>query len=394
MAGPAYKLSHRWWYAAIAVLVVIASYAIQNIIAPYGMDFVSYWSAAKLTLAGDAAGAYDQALHRAVSASAADFAGQMPFPYPPPYLILVAPFGLIDFPIAAALWIALSVGMWWAVVRKVFPGHEALALAFPPVLVCGMIGQNGLLSASLLLLGMHWLPTRRFVAGVMFGCLAMKPQLACLIPLALLAAREWRALAGSVAGFAGLALLSLAVFGIGAWQGFFDMLPLYGSLAREGLVGWQRIASVYAMMRQIGLDPGPAVLVHALVATGAMLIVWTVWRHSADTILRGAALVTATMLISPYLYLYDHAMLIAAIIWALREGVSQRAIAALFGLSFLGFIQMAVAAPIANVMPVVPVMLLGMIAWRLRGGPATISRDPALPPARTRHSDPAPRSPA
>ncbi len=361
MSGSNFTLSHRWWYAAIAVLVVIASYAVQNMIRPYGMDFISYWAAAKLTLAGDAAAAYDQAVHRAVAAAAVNFEGQMPFPYPPPYLFLTAPFGLLDFPIAAALWIALLLVLWGVTIYRVFPGLLAPALAFPPILVCGIIGQNGALTAVLMILGLYWLPKRPFVAGLMFGCVALKPQLACLIPIALLAGREWRAIGGAITSFTGLAIASLIVFGLPAWQGFFGILPLYGTLAADGLVGWQRIASLYAAMRILGAPELLAATVHAVIAVVSIAMLWRTWSRPGDWLHRAAILVTATALISPYIYMYDHAMLFVAIVWAIRSGVSQRAIAVLYLVSFAGFVQMALPGIGVNVMALTPIVLFVLL---------------------------------
>ncbi len=359
---PKIALSHRWWYVAVAVIVVIASYAVQNMIRPYGMDFISYWAAAKLTLAGDAAGAYDQALHRAVAAGAASFEGQMPFPYPPPYLFLIAPFGLLDFSVAAALWIAVLLMLWGITIHRIFPGYVAPALAFPPILVCGIIGQNGALTAMLMILGLYWLPKRPFVAGLIFGCVALKPQLACLIPVALLAAREWRAIGGAIVSFVALAIASLLIFGLPAWQGFFGILPLYGTLAAEGLVGWQRIASLYAGLRILGVPELAAATAHAAVALIAIVMVWRIWSRTGDWLHRAAILATATALISPYIYMYDHAMLFAAVIFVMRSGVPQRAIAVLYLMSFGGFVQMALPEFGVNVMMLTPLALLFLLA--------------------------------
>src|SRR3546814_5650024 len=44
------------------------------------------------------------------------------------------------------------------------------------------------LSAAILLAGLHQLDRRPLVAGVLFGCMAYKPHLAVLLPVALLVA--------------------------------------------------------------------------------------------------------------------------------------------------------------------------------------------------------------
>ena len=58
------------------------------------------------------------------------------------------------------------------------------------------------------------------IAGIFIGCLTYKPQWGILIPVALLAAKEWRAFAGAAATTALLVGASIAVFGTGPWEAF------------------------------------------------------------------------------------------------------------------------------------------------------------------------------
>ena len=62
-----------------------------------------------------------------------------------------------------------------------------IAAAFPAVFVNIGHGQNGFLTAALLGGALHLLDRRPWLAGVLFGCLAYKPQFGVLIPFALLA---------------------------------------------------------------------------------------------------------------------------------------------------------------------------------------------------------------
>lgn len=356
-------ISRGWRIAAILSIGFVAIVLAARFRTPDDIDFVSYWAAAKLTLAGQPAVAYDVAAHRALEMTVAPVEGKMPFPYPPPALFLLWPFGLLPFFWATIAWSTTGLLIYAWAVRKTLPGLLPVALAFPPLLHSGIIGQNGAITAALFLGAMALLPGRPFSAGLLFGCLAMKPQLAVLVPLALLAGREWRAAAGSVAGFTGLSFASLAVFGAEAWRGFFDLLPLFGSAASEGSVGWPRIASPYASLRMVGVPEAPALAIHGLVAIAAAAAVWRIWRDPSLVHARAAILAAATMLISPYLYMYDHVMLVAAVAWALRAQVRQSAITVLFLLSFAGLVQMVVPVVPLNVMPLTPLILLVLVAW-------------------------------
>ena len=77
----------------------------------------------------------------------------------------------------------------WAAARAlVAPFHPRWvwpAIAFPPVFLCLMQGQTGLLAAALLGGGLLALRPRPVLAGVLFGLLTVKPQLGLLLPFAL-----------------------------------------------------------------------------------------------------------------------------------------------------------------------------------------------------------------
>src|SRR6476646_7322943 len=227
IAAPRLSLSHHWRIAAGLVIMLIAIQLVRNAFDPSGIDFISYWAAARLLLAGTPALAYDIAAHHAVELQAAPVHGVMSFPYPPPFLILIAPFGLLPFPIAAIAWAGFSLGAFALVVRHFMPGAVGLALAFPAVLICGIIGQNGLLSAALMIAALGLLDRRPFLAGVLFSVLAIKPQLAAAVPVLLLASRNWRAIGGAFLGGFALCIATLAIFGLDAWRGFFHILPFY-----------------------------------------------------------------------------------------------------------------------------------------------------------------------
>ena len=125
----------------------------------------------------------------------------------------------------------------------------------------------------------------------MLGCLILKPQMALLLPVAVLAARQWRAIFGAALSSTGLLLLGVAIFGLAATRAWIDQMPLYVSIARDGLVGWNKLASVYAAARQAGLDAGLAMTLHAVVAAAAAAAVWKIWRSDAEPTCKAAVLI-------------------------------------------------------------------------------------------------------
>lgn len=153
------------------------------------MDFISYWAASVLALGGNAAGAYDIQVHKAVQDGVALFDPLMPFPYPPPFLVMIFPIGLLPYAVAPAVWIAGTYALYFAAAKRLFPNSGWLVAAFPPVLLNAIMRQNGLLTAAFFIGGALFLPKRPFVAGLLFGCL-IKPQLGLLLPFAFIAGRS------------------------------------------------------------------------------------------------------------------------------------------------------------------------------------------------------------
>ena len=194
-------------------------------------DYLSYWAAGKLTLGGEPASAYDVVKHRAMEFTVTNLpAGLLPFPYPPPFLLVVTPFSLLSYEWGFAAWILVTGLIFVAGTRRV--ADMPFTLGHPAVLMNGLIGQNGLLTCPIFVTGALILRKRPFVAGTILGSLVIKPQLALLLPVAVIAVRLWPAMAGAAVSGA-LLLVSLALFGLGAFAGFVEILPLYRESMRQ-----------------------------------------------------------------------------------------------------------------------------------------------------------------
>jgi hypothetical protein len=358
-ATSAFQKAARLW-AMFAIFVVAMAIA-TNLNSGNQTDFISFWAAAKLALTGNFAGIYDIEQHRAVQIAAIDLDGKMPFPYPPSYILAVLPFGLLSYPMAHAAWVLLTGTAYVAAARKVAAGAGWLALAFPPVIICGIIGQNSFLTAAIFMVALAHIGPKPLKAGLIFGLLIFKPHLGLLIPVAMIAGREWRMFAGATLSTLSLMVGSLVVFGWGSWAGFFALLPLYSSIAAEGLVSWNKMASVYAALRLIGIPETLAWIMHGAVAAASIAILWRTWATTKDVGLRGITLASATLLISPYLYVYDQMILFAAIALLWRRGIDQRWLFAIYGLSILslaGSFAPSIMITPAPLVAIIPLLLV------------------------------------
>ena len=375
---------------AMAILVILVSIAefFWNAANPTDRDFISFWGAAQLALAGDPAAAYDQARLHEVQSAAVTFVngGGMPFPYPPAFLLLVTPFGLLPFAVSLAIWSAATFAAYFVLVRRMFPQSGLLAAAFPPVFINAAIGQNAFVTAAIFIGGMLLLQRRPFAAGLLLGCLIIKPQLGLLLPIALLAAWQWRAIAGAALSSLGLLAIGAAVLGLAATEAWLAQMPLYVNIGRDGLVGWHKMASVYAAVRQAGAGLELAFAVHLVVAAASALLVWRVWRSDAEAPAKAGVLAAATLLASPYVFPYDAVLLVVAFFWLALRGAPALPLAMLWCLPLLTIAQIAYVHGPVNVSPLVPIGLLILSALHLRASrqaSAAATNQPPWPTAST-----------
>jgi hypothetical protein len=353
--------------AAIILAALLAEF-VRNILHPTSRDFVSFWGAAQLALAGHSAAAYDRAALHAVQTTVATFTrGEMPFPYPPAYLLLVIPFGLLPFAPAMVAWSLGTLAFYLSAAKRLFPRSGWLAAAFPAVFANASIGQNAFVTTGIFMAGLALLESSPFAAGAVLGCLVIKPQLGLLLPVALIAARQWRAIAGAAISSTGIMLLGLLLFGMATTMAWIHQLPLYATIVRDGLVGWSKLGSVYAAARQAGLPAEPAILLHSLVVVVAAAAVWRMWRSGAAFGAKVAILSAATLLASPYVFFYDGVILVPAFLWLARENARPAFLFVLWCLPLLMIVQIA-AADVVNLNPLVPIALGVLIYRRWRGG--------------------------
>src|SRR5947209_1072163 len=188
---------------------------------PKPIDFLSFWAAAKMLLGGHSAAIYDIAAHRAVEQSVTPV-GTLPFPYPPPFALIVTPLALLPFGAAFAAWLLVTGGVYLTAARRWMPGR--LAVAQPAVLINGFVGQSAFLTSALFLGGLKVLGSRPLLGGALLGALIIKPQLGLMLPFAMLAGRQGRAIGGAIASAAVLLTIGWIALGPDSYRSFFGLL--------------------------------------------------------------------------------------------------------------------------------------------------------------------------
>jgi hypothetical protein len=295
---------------------------------PLGTDFSDVYAAGTLTWQGRPADAYTPALQH--QAEKAIFGGrEVPFygwHYPPFFLAVAVAVAAFPYAWGLAIWLAASFSAYLAAIRAILPGKETLLLAsaFPAVFVNIGHGQNGFLTAALLGGALRLLDRRPWLAGMLIGLLAYKPQFGVLIPVALLAGGQWRSIGAAAATVAALLALSFATLGGGVWQAFADSMNFTQAVVLEqGGTGWEKIQSVFSAVRMWGATVHTAYAVQLALGLGLAASLAWLWRSNAAFELKASALATGSLLATPYVLDYDLVVLAVAIAYFARHGLGR-----------------------------------------------------------------------
>ena len=293
-------------------------------VAPSSSDFVSFYAAGKLALAGTPALAYDQAAHYLAQQQATvQGAPYQFFFYPPVYLILCAGLAMMPYYLAFAVFQATTLGMFILMMRRLLweqgTGWLAPLLAFPAVFWTLGLGQNAFLTATLFGGFTLMLDRRPVGAGVLLGALCYKPHFGLLVPGALLAGRRWVAFDVAAATVVWLVTASIMMFGWDTWHAYLEAFAHSNGVYDSGRIDFAGMVTPFGAARLLGFDPWPAYLVQGAAALVMVVLVALIWRAEVSRNLRSAALLAATLLAVPLVLVYDKMLALVAIGWLIRE---------------------------------------------------------------------------
>jgi hypothetical protein len=280
-------------------------------------DFFALWSYAKIASAHPATELYDLVtLHARQVTLGMDPGDQNPFPYPPMFILLLWPLSLLPYEVTYLVWTAgtLALFAWaaWGACSRL-PLCVFGVIVAPASAATIASGQSGFLAAALIIAGVRLAGSRPILGGILIGILSYKPQLGLLVPIAFASAGYWRAFAAASATSIGLAALATLAFGWAVWPAWVSMLPAYtvmfngGDIARLTLM-----PTVIANLRMAGISLPIAEGVQALAAIAVAILVSRCFRRNPGQ-LATAALLVGTFLATPHAFVYDMAMVAAAV---------------------------------------------------------------------------------
>lgn len=334
------------------------------------VDFANYWMAGRLVLTGEQQDLFTFPVYFAHLQAV--FGPDYPihnWGYPPHFLLLLWPFGLLEYKAALLVFLASSFALFAiavAVFRRTYAPHSdrgilALAiLGFTLMMVFTV--QNGFLTGAALLFGLAWMKSRPAAAGMAFALLTIKPQLGLLIPVLLLLDRNWRTIGWSVFFSVALIGLSAVLFGVQSW---FAYLTETLSYQRSVMTDWDGIflrmmPTAFASVRTLGFRPDTAYLVQWPVSIAAAALVLWAWRCQTDPLQRIFTLTCGTFVISPYAFNYDMGAL--TVIAAILVGSQPLNRLALITVSLVAALSASVTNLGRSGLPIAPLILGSALA--------------------------------
>lgn len=346
---------------------------------PPGTDFIAFWSAGRFALDGRVADAWDIDLIGAFQLGIyPGMSGPTQWAYPPTTLPLVLPFGALPHLTAYLVWTVVGLALYVGALSPLLRGRPhawQIALAFPGLWLGIPSGQIQFFVAALVGAALLLLPRRPVAAGILIGLLVIKPQLAVMLPVVLVAGREWRAFAAAAATSLVAAAVSAVTFGVSAYESWWDSLGVLSDAIGDGSAPVHKFVTPYMGLRLVGLPDAPALLLHAIVALAVASVVWRLWRRTDDPMVRGTATVVGTFLVTPYAADYDLAVLAFPIAWLTILGLTHGWRRGDRNLLVTMWLLPAVAAPVAllthvTFAPLVMGLVLRQLWVRTRSTPA------------------------
>jgi hypothetical protein len=255
----------------------------------------------------------------------------------PSALPLVYPLGFVGAQTGEIIWFTMLLACFIGSVRMVRAMHgnpknklHYFGYGFAPALACLAGGQVSILILFGLVLFLKLHRSRPFLAGASLWFCALKPQLFVPFGLVLLAwvvtVKCYRILAGAASAL----LLSTAIayrLDPLAWTEYRRMM----TASRYDLIP---IPCISIMLRR-SLSPNTMWLQYLPAALGCVWAIVYFYRHRADWdwIAHGSPLVLSSVMVAPYTWLIDQAILIPALLHGVYRTSSRTAITVLALLS-------------------------------------------------------------
>jgi len=341
------------WNLVVAAPLFVTEYAVRN-------DFRLAYAAALVGLRDGYGRLYDLSAQREAILSLGPKFNPQPFISPPPLAWLVTPLTVLPFTAALVVWSLLLIAALLWTWHLLAPGdglskaaHLLLWIGVFPVAFGVMVGQPGALAAAAVATAWWLIRSERSVlAGLALSLVILKPQLALLVPVALLVAGYRKTFVSWLVASVVIGVVAVALLGADGVARYRDVL------AQTQTAAWD-ITRRYSISGPLGLGWS---LRAAELAVLAVTVV-AAWRQRNSPELVIAAGIVGSLLFTPYLGFQDFLMLFVAGWLVIRARPSAMQVGVLVaGYALLELALVVLAIPIL----VAEVLLLGSLLWPFR----------------------------
>jgi hypothetical protein len=361
-----YPIRRDWGFATAVIVVAVIFWGATGMLRlshAMNHDFLAFYVGGLLARQGHHHDLYDTDLQMHVQRTVAPaLTVLVPYIRPPVFAAVFAPLTLLSLSLAFGVWIAIQlaatlVAGWWVARRFGSDGLVYFAF-FQPAAIAIFNGQDSALLLLVVILAYELMERGRdFVAGAVLGIFLIKFHLLFLLPLALLAARRFRMLAGFASAGVAYALSWVAIVGVQGIGGYVRLLT------RKDLANLEPERFWMPNLRGIATDLNLNFLLVTIVLGAAMVYsVWAVRRAPLWQWL-GVTLI-ASMVVAPHAYPYDITPLLPFALFAVlgntRRWTKYAAVAMVLPLPYLAVF---LGPPVAVVMPLVILATVVMLAF-------------------------------
>jgi alpha-1,2-mannosyltransferase len=282
-------------------------------------DFLQFPISARLIAQGRAADLYDdQVLAEGIRGIVGNTPVHLRYFYGPQVALPFRLLGRFSFLTQAEIWMALSLLIYLVCIAQIYRhcgglrSHGKLvaicAIAYPPLFHFFMRGH---LSAVLLLFVtagyLAFRGQREWLAGIALGFLIVKPQFLVAIPFILLLAKAWKVFSGLVISAGAQLAFSYFYFGEPVMRAYFSMLgysaerPASTELSQSAI----QMHSLCSFWELLIPWPRGVWSFYLPCALAVMVLAAAIWRSSSPRSIRYSALILASVLVNPHIYIYD-----------------------------------------------------------------------------------------
>jgi hypothetical protein len=214
-------------FVSFYTLRIEQGYILNDLNFLLGRDLVNTWQYGIAAFTDNPALNYDPAFYNAKLDQiipGVDYPYQQ-WSYPPHFMLLAAPFGLIGYNLFLAIFLLSSLLLYWFYIAKPFNDIDvrlALFLA-PPLFFCLISGNLSVYIAVILVIVFRNMDKRPVLAGILIALLTVKPQIGFLFPIFLLATGRHKVFVAAACSTIVFIGASILVHGLAPWETYISV---------------------------------------------------------------------------------------------------------------------------------------------------------------------------